>query len=149
MKSDIRHWALVGYLLLTVYLLARPSAQRLQERAADLDTALAAEQKAVVAPALAKVLDVPNEAVECHLSNPEAKPSDLVFVKLVQNKRGVAQPGVDAKFVMENGLSMNEALDYFEDIQTKVIRQIESATPTVARRDGNWFASALFGSSRK
>lgn len=148
MNGDIRHVALVAYLLLTVYLLARPSAQRLEERAADLDTALAAEQKALVAPALAKALDVPSEAVECHFSKPEAKPSELVFVKLVQQKRGVARPGVDAKFVLDQGLSMNEAIDYFEDIQSRVIRQIEAATPQQARREGNWFASAIFGSGK-
>lgn len=148
MNSDIRHWALVGYLLLTVFLLARPSSQRLEERAADLDAALAAEQKTLVGPALAAVLDVPTDAVECHLSVPEAKPSELVFVKLIQSKRGVARPGVDAKFILESGLSVNEAIDYIEDIQARVIRNIESSTPGLARREGNWFASALFGAKK-
>lgn len=138
----------MAYLLLTVFLLARPSAQRLDERAADLDAALAAEQKATVAPALASALDLPKDAVECHLSIPDAKPSELVFVKLMQNKRGVARPGIDAKYVLDQGLSMNEAIDYFEDVQTRVIRQIESANPTVAKREGNWFASAIFGGNK-
>jgi hypothetical protein len=121
-----RKWALAAYLVLAIYLLSNPSADQLVERSQAFDEHLGAQPTGALGPALAAVLEIPVESVDCHLQLPKAKPSELVFEKLL-DRRGSARGNADATTILESGISMREAIGYFDKVEKAVTKKLKAA----------------------
>jgi hypothetical protein len=122
-----RKWALVAYVVLAIYLLTNPASDKLVERSQTFDEHLGAQPTSALSPALAAALGVPEQSVACYLQNAKAKPSELVFNKLL-DRCGSARGNADLPTALvDSGVSVKEALAYFDTVEKTVMTQLTVA----------------------
>lgn len=127
MNGGIQKWALVAYLILCIWFLAKPSSGQLTARAQSLDKALATHNPATLSPALAAALELSPEAVERFLSGRDAKPSSLVFQKLLNQSNSQSSEEFPAEAVLKSGMTSEAAIAYFDKVEREVSGNISTA----------------------
>lgn len=134
--SGFRKWALVAYLVLAIYLLSNPSPDQLVERSQAFDNHLGAEPTSALGPALAAALGMPEQSVDCFLQVPKARPSKLVFDKLLDRRGSARGDGDAAKNLLASGVSVEEAVAFFDSVELKVMKTLKmnSACGSPTRR---------------
>lgn len=135
-SGGVQKWALVAYVVLCVYLLAQPSPQKLTERAEALDQRLNTAEMTELSSALAAALQMPVTSVDTFLSEPESKPSSLVFNKLMERCNSQrreqpkkAQQTQDPASIILDSLPMSEALEFFDEVEKHVIENLTKPSP--------------------
>jgi hypothetical protein len=123
--GGIQKSALIGYLVLCIYLISKPSPAALVERAEALDKQLQGQSLSRLSPALAEALEMPVASVDCFLNVPEARPSSLVFNKLLV--RCGSHSGEE---------NMRDAVEYFDTIEKQVsaglTKMATASKPTIS-----------------
>ncbi len=148
MSWGIQKWALVAYIVISVYLIGKPSPKTLEERAHILDQQLIEQSPELLAPALADALEMPVSLVDCLLQEPNSRPSSLVFNKLLLQTGSQPSEENAAEVILKTGIPMQEAIAYFDTVERRVNEGLAQAAPTPTNR-GNLIpgnnAAQLFG----
>jgi hypothetical protein len=134
--GGIQKSALIGYLVLCIYLISKPSPAALVERAEALDKQLQGQSLSRLSPALAEALEMPVASVDCFLNVPEARPSSLVFNKLLVRCGSHSGEENPAAVILESGIPMRDAVEYFDTIEKQVsaglTKMATASKPTIS-----------------
>lgn len=152
MTGGIQKWALIAYVFLCIYLFAKPSPQKLTDRAQVMDQRLQMNNAVGLNQALALALEMQANAVDCFLAEHNSRPSGLVFTKLLAKCGRSAGQEDPAAAVLGGGISMDDALAYFDSVEHQVTDHLAKAAvmtaqakPEAPARKENFLKSARNG----
>jgi hypothetical protein len=124
--AGIQKWALIVYLVLCVFLLSRPSPEKINQRANALDARLSAADKEFLAPALASALQMPQDSLSAFLQDSDSKPSSLIFRKLLQDCGSQNCEDNPAESLLKAGMHEDDAVEFFDKIEERIVARIQA-----------------------